>query len=75
MRKSFDGLCSLTQQLLGQDALSGNLFIFINRRRDRIDQALAAGIRIRRRVGICSGPARANLLGARAAAMFRNGRV
>lgn len=32
MRKSFDGLYALTRQALGQDPLSGNLFVFINRR-------------------------------------------
>jgi len=36
MRKSFDGLCALTKQVLKQDPLCGHLFIFINRRRDRI---------------------------------------
>lgn len=32
MRKSFDGLIALTKQALGEDPLSGNLFVFINRR-------------------------------------------
>lgn len=32
MRKSFDGLYALTRQELGQDPLSGHLFVFINRR-------------------------------------------
>jgi transposase len=32
MRKSFDGLYALTRQQLGQDPLSGRLFVFINRR-------------------------------------------
>jgi transposase len=32
MRKSFDGLYALTRQGLGQDPLSGQLFVFINRR-------------------------------------------
>ena len=32
MRKSFDGLYALTRQELGQDPLSGRLFVFINRR-------------------------------------------
>ena len=32
MRKSFDGLYALTRQALGQDPLSGRLFVFINRR-------------------------------------------
>jgi transposase len=36
MRKSFDGLCGLVTDSLGQDPLSGALFLFANRRRDRI---------------------------------------
>lgn len=32
MRKSFDGLYALTRQRLGEDPLSGRLFVFINRR-------------------------------------------
>ena len=32
MRKSFDGLYAVTRQKLGQDPLSGRLFVFINRR-------------------------------------------
>lgn len=32
MRKSFDGLYALTRHALGQDPLSGSLFVFINRR-------------------------------------------
>jgi len=32
MRKSFDGLVALTQHALGEDPLSGALFVFINRR-------------------------------------------
>jgi len=32
MRKSYDGLYALTRQELGQDPLSGRLFVFINRR-------------------------------------------
>lgn len=32
MRKSFDGLYALTRRELGQDPLSGRLFVFINRR-------------------------------------------
>ena len=32
MRKSFGGLYALTRQGLGQDPLSGRLFVFINRR-------------------------------------------
>lgn len=36
MRKSFHGLSSLAESVLKQDPLSGHLFVFINRRRDRI---------------------------------------
>ena len=32
MRKSYDGLYAVTRQQLGQDPLSGRLFVFINRR-------------------------------------------
>lgn len=34
MRKSFTGLVALSKQALGQDPLSGHLFVFINRRGD-----------------------------------------
>jgi transposase len=36
MRKSIDGLAAVTQQVLERDPLSGHLFVFCNRRRDRI---------------------------------------
>lgn len=36
MRKSFHGLVALTESALMQDPLSGSLFVFVNRRRDRI---------------------------------------
>jgi transposase len=36
MRKSFDALSGLVHEFLGQDPLSGHLFLFLNRRRDRI---------------------------------------
>jgi transposase len=36
MRKSFHGLVALTESALEQDPLSGSLFVFFNRRRDRI---------------------------------------
>lgn len=36
MRKSFHGLVALTESELKQDPLSGSLFVFLNRRRDRI---------------------------------------
>jgi transposase len=36
MRKSFDGLCGLVQTVFGRDVIEGHLFLFLNRRRDRI---------------------------------------
>jgi transposase len=36
MRKSFDTLAGLVQQELGQDPLSGDLFVFRSRRGDRL---------------------------------------
>lgn len=36
MRKSFDGLCGLVTSSLGRDPLSGEVFVFINRRRTHI---------------------------------------
>lgn len=36
MRKSFDGLAGLVQNTLGSNPCSGDVFIFINRRRDKI---------------------------------------
>jgi transposase len=36
MRKGFDGLCGLVSSTLQQDPLSGALFLFVNRRRDRL---------------------------------------
>jgi transposase len=36
MRKSFHGLIALAESVLKQDPLSGSLFVFVNRRRDRI---------------------------------------
>lgn len=36
IRRSFDGLAEATRQVLGQDPLSGHLFVFCNRRRDRL---------------------------------------
>lgn len=35
MRKSFDGLSGMVQEFLEQDPLSGHLFLFFNKRRDR----------------------------------------
>jgi transposase len=36
MRKSFDGLCGIIHTQLGSDPLSGDVYVFLNRRRDRI---------------------------------------
>ena len=36
MRKGFDGLHGLVLEVLQQDPLSGDLFVFLNRRRDRV---------------------------------------
>lgn len=36
MRKSYDGLSGLVRQGLGRDPLSGEVFIFLNRRRTMI---------------------------------------
>lgn len=36
MRKSFDGLSGLVQECFNQDLLTGHLFLFVNRRRDRL---------------------------------------
>jgi transposase len=35
-RKSFDGLCNLVQTGLNRNPMSGEAFVFINRRRDRM---------------------------------------
>ena len=36
MRKSFDGLSALVRGSLGRDPLSGDVFVFVNRRRTHI---------------------------------------
>src|SRR5262245_48816436 len=36
MRKSFDSLAALAQTVVGEDPLSGHLFLFRNRQRDRV---------------------------------------
>ncbi len=36
MRKSFRGLCQLTESVLKEDPASGHWFVFINRRGDRL---------------------------------------
>jgi len=36
MRKSFDGLCGLVRSELGRQPVSGEVFVFVNRRRTHI---------------------------------------
>lgn len=36
MRRGFDGLAAMASGVLGEDPLSGHLFVFRNRRQDRI---------------------------------------
>jgi transposase len=36
MRRSFDGLAVIAEQVLRQNPLSGHLFVFVNRRGDRL---------------------------------------
>lgn len=36
LRKSFDGLAAATRDVIRQDPLCGHLFVFLNRRRDRV---------------------------------------
>jgi transposase len=36
LRRSFDGLSALVQQVFGREPLDGHLFLFLNRRRDRL---------------------------------------
>ena len=69
MRKSFDGLQGLVHQYLGQDPLSGHLFLFLNRRRDRLKllwwdrdglvifyKRLEAGTFQQLNAAVCAGP-------------------
>jgi transposase len=34
--KSFDGLCGVVVTALGRDPLNGEVYVFVNRRRDRM---------------------------------------
>ena len=43
MRKSFNGLHGLVVEVLRQDPQSGDFFVFINRRRDRVKVLLWEG--------------------------------
>jgi transposase len=36
MRKSFDGLCGEVGAFMGMNPLSGHVFVFVNKRRDRM---------------------------------------
>jgi len=36
LRRGFDGLAAATRSLMGADPMSGHVFVFLNRRRDRI---------------------------------------
>ena len=36
MRKAFDGLSGLVKEVIREDVLSGHLFVFVNRRKDRV---------------------------------------
>lgn len=36
MRKSFTGLCGIVRGVFGDDPADGSLFLFVNKRRDRI---------------------------------------
>lgn len=36
LRKAYDGLAGEVRRFMGQDPLSGSLFVFVNRRRDRM---------------------------------------
>jgi transposase len=36
MRRSFDGLCLVVEQYVGADPKSGALFVFINKRKNRL---------------------------------------
>ena len=36
LRRGFDGLAAATRSIIGADAMSGHIFVFLNRRRNRI---------------------------------------
>lgn len=43
MRKAFDGLCAIVQSRFRRDPFAGDLFVFFNRRRDRVKLLLWDG--------------------------------
>lgn len=43
MRKGFDGLCGVVRNELGKDPLSGEVFIFMNKRRNQVKVLLWEG--------------------------------
>ncbi len=43
MRKGYDGLCGLVKTAMALDALSGSVFIFLNRRRTQVKLLLWEG--------------------------------
>jgi transposase len=43
LRKSFEGLSDLVSHTLAQDPLSGHLFVFVNRKKNRIKLLYADG--------------------------------
>ena len=70
MRKSFDGLIALTGRALGQDPLSGHVYVYVNRRGDHL-KALYLGSQ---RLSACGPSAwsRANSSGTGAARVPRS---
>ena len=50
LRRGFDGLAAVTRSVVRQDPLSGHLFVFLNRRRDRAGSGVrhffGSGVRI-----------------------------
>ncbi len=40
MRKGFNGLAAATREVIGEDPLSGHLFVFFNRRRNLVKSLL-----------------------------------
>ncbi len=44
MRRSLDGLAAMTREIIREDPLSGHLFVFFNRRRNRTKIAVVDGL-------------------------------